>query len=89
MSKKLVDRNHLHYLAAELWNIKLYAPVALQERIEGLIQYVDENIIQQDQDSKNEFKRVVYKRMKEATTEEESKQWHELYKRLDDTFDSE
>lgn len=83
MSKKLVDREHLKHLESELFYIRLSAPSILQERIGKLIEYVNENIIQPDQDTKNEFKRVIYKRMKDAPTQEESSKWYEIYQSLD------
>lgn len=86
MKKQLVECDDLVYLESELFNIKLQAPVNLQGRIEELINYVNEKIIQTDRNTKNEFKRVIYKRMKEAPTPEESKEWHDFYKRLDETF---
>lgn len=82
MAKKLVDREHLDYLANELFFIKIQAPGHLQGRIENLMKYIEDNIIQRDLESQSEFKRVIYKRMKEASTPEESKQWHELYMSL-------
>lgn len=85
--RKLVERDHINYLVSELFYIKLQAPGKLQERIQDLIKFIEDNIVQGDQDSKNEFKRVVYKRMKEAKTPEENRQWYDFYKSLDNTFE--
>lgn len=79
--KKLVDREHLDYLGQELFYIGLAHQT--DERIQSLIQYVNDHIIQRDQEEKNEFKRAIYQRMKNATTQEESQQWYDLYKSLD------
>lgn len=86
MSKKLVEREHLQYIAQELHSIKLQTPSPLYERIDELLKFIEGSIIQSNQDSKNEFKRVIYKRMKEAQTPEENRKWYEFYKSLDDTF---
>lgn len=84
--KKLVEREHLQYVSSELYYIKLKAPAELSDRIEALLKYIDDHVLQPDQDSRNEFKRVIYRRMKEAGTAEESRQWYDFYKSLDDTF---
>lgn len=87
--KKLVEREHLVHLESELFYIKLTAHSDLQERIDELISYVNENIIQKDKDFINETKRVIYKRMKEAPTEEENKRWYALYNELKNQGDQE
>lgn len=84
MSKKLVEREYLNHLATELFFIKLQASGHLQERIENLMKFIEDNIIQEDLESRNEIKRVVYRKMKEAKTPEENQQWYEYYKSLDD-----
>lgn len=84
--KKLVEREHLQYVADELKEIKSQVPPEAQERISNLLIFLESNVLHHDQDSKNEFKRAVYKRMKEAKTEEENRHWYEFYKSLDDMF---
>lgn len=82
MSKKLVERECLNYVQEELFSIKLQSPLKTQERISGLLQYIETNIIHSDKESLNEIKKVVYLNMKNAKTEKESKKWYDYYQNL-------
>jgi hypothetical protein len=82
MSKKLVGREYLNYVQEELFSIKLQCSLKTQERISGLLQYIETNIIHSDKELLNEIKKVVYLNMKNAKTEKESKKWYNYYQNL-------
>lgn len=82
MAKKLVEREHILYLLEQLFTLQMKASGELKTSIGDLENYVRKNILEEDKESLNEVKRAIYKKMKEATSPEESKEWHEYYKKL-------
>lgn len=82
MAKKLVEREYIFYLLDKLFSLQMKASGELKNELSSLENYVRKNILEEDKESLNEVKRVIYKRMKEASTKEESKQWADFYKSL-------
>lgn len=52
---------------------------------DNIISFIEERILQIEQEEKNEYKRIIYKKMKE-TTGEENKKLYKLYHEIDDVF---
>jgi len=84
MAKKLVEWSDLAHIYNELWDIMRLSVNndRVYERVKRLLGYIEDNITQPQKEELNEFKRMVYKRIKESTTEEEKAYFYNLYQDL-------
>lgn len=82
--KKLVEREHIKHIINEIHEIRDYVPCHLKNRLSELEIFIDNNVYNNSKETKNEFKRAIYKRMKNAATPAENKVWYEFYKTVDE-----
>lgn len=73
MAKKLVEKEHILYLLDKLFNLQMIASGELRNELSSLESYVRKNILEDNKESLNEVKRAIYKKMKEAPTQKESR----------------
>jgi len=85
--KKMVEVSDIKKLLNMIETLKYDLSTNCWSEFDKIIDFIEQHILKVDQDEKNEFKRLVYRKMKEASTEEENKKLYKLYKEIDVIFD--
>jgi len=85
--KRLIDIEHIDYIITELMFIRgMVTDGRAHDRLSELLEFVETDLLDPDRDTRNELKRSVYRKMKNAETPEESKAWHEVYQNINKVF---
>ncbi|MBT9145878.1 MAG: hypothetical protein DDT42_01755 [candidate division WS2 bacterium] len=83
MSKKLIEWDHIAHVYNELWTLKaLTSNTKAYNCVSRLLEYIEDNIVQEEKEHHNEMKRDVYRKIKTAKTTEEQQQWYKVYQEL-------
>lgn len=81
-SKKLVEKEHIQHILDQLFKLKLIAPEALKAHISDLENYINTNLLQTDKEALNVLKRLTYKQLQEASTQDEKNRLYCEYQKL-------
>jgi hypothetical protein len=77
--KRLVEVENIIHVLDELFSISLYVPDGQKVRLNDLEKYIRENILKENQASINEFKRILYQKMKDETDQEKKQKLYQEY----------
>lgn len=86
--KKKVDVSDIKTLLDLIESLKYKSHAGSWDDFDNIISFIEDRILKVEQEEKNEYKRVIYKMMKEATTEEDNKKLYCMYQDIDIIFDS-
>jgi len=64
----------------------IVADERVHSRLSDLLEFVEIALLDPDRDTRNELKRSVYRKIKEAKNPDEAKAWHEVYQNIDKAF---
>jgi len=85
--KRLIDLEHIDHVITELMLIRaIVADERVHSRLSDLLEFVEIALLDPDRDTRNELKRSVYRKIKEAKNPDEAKAWHEVYQNIDKAF---
>jgi|GEM_PF-2793255 succinate dehydrogenase flavin-adding protein (antitoxin of CptAB toxin-antitoxin module) len=83
--KRLVEISDIKILLNLIEKLKFKSNTNVWNEFDNIIDFIEDNILKVEQEEKNQFKRAIYKRMKE-TKGEENKNLYKLYHEIDDIF---
>jgi len=84
MAKRVIDFKDIDYIRTELFYIRAMSDDdKVRDRLHGLLDFVEEALVDHSRDIRNEMKRDVYKKIKEAKDKDEANKWYEAYKQID------
>lgn len=87
MAKRVIDFKDIDYLRTELMYIRaMLSDEKADSRLTDLIDFVEEAMVDPDRDTRNEIKRDVYQKIKQAKDQDEANAWHKVYKQVDQVY---
>jgi len=88
--KRLIDLEHIDHIITEVMLIRaMITDERINNRLSDLLHYVEEFLLDPDRDTRNEIKRNIYQKIKEAKNPDEAKTWHEVYQNINRVFSKE
>jgi len=88
--KRVIDFKDIDYIRTELFYIRAMSDDdKVRDRLHGLLEFVEEALVDSSRDIRNEMKRDVYKKIKEANNKDEADKWYEVYKKIDQHYRTE
>jgi len=85
--KRLVDLEHIDHIITELFYIRAMSDdERVNNRLSELLHFVEEFLLDPDRDIRNEIKRNVYQKIKQAKDQTEAGAWHEVYQNINKAF---
>jgi len=85
--KRLIDLEHIDHIITEIMLIRaMAADERTSNRLSALLEFVEIALLDPDRDTRNELKRNVYQKIKQAKDQTEAGAWHELYQNINKVF---
>ena len=88
--KRLIDLEHIDHIITEIMLIRaMAADERTSNRLSALLEFVETTLLDPDRDTRNEIKRNVYQKIKQAKDQTEAGAWHEVYQNINKAFSKE
>jgi len=85
--KRLIDLEHIDHIITEIMLIRaMAADERTSNRLSALLEFVETTLLDPDRDTRNEIKRNIYQKIKQARNQEEAAAWHEVYQNINRAF---
>ncbi len=85
--KRLVNLEHIDHIITEIMFIRgMVADERTSNRLSILLEFVETALLDPDRDTRNEIKRNIYQKIKQAKNPDEAKAWHEVYQNINRVF---
>jgi len=85
--KRLINLEHIDHIITEIMLIRaMVTDERTSNRLSALLEFVEIALLDPDRDIRNEIKRNVYQKIKQAKDQTEAGAWHEVYQNINKAF---